>query len=124
MPSAKKPIRFNAFIMNTVGHQSPGLWTHPEDLADALQSEAHAEHRPFAGEVGDDLVRQAGVVRAAGPGADEDAVGVERIDLVEGERVATMHERLGAELPEVLHEVVDERVVVVDHQHADHGTAR
>jgi len=26
-----KPIRFNAFVMNTVGHQSPGLWTHPED---------------------------------------------------------------------------------------------
>ena len=26
-----KPIRFNAFTMNTVGHQSPGLWTHPRD---------------------------------------------------------------------------------------------
>ena len=26
-----KPIRFNAFQMNTVGHQSPGLWTHPAD---------------------------------------------------------------------------------------------
>jgi FMN-dependent oxidoreductase (nitrilotriacetate monooxygenase family) len=24
-------IRFNAFQMNTVGHQSPGLWTHPAD---------------------------------------------------------------------------------------------
>ena len=24
-------IRFNAFAMNTVGHQSPGLWTHPRD---------------------------------------------------------------------------------------------
>lgn len=24
-------IRFNAFQMNTVGHQSPGLWTHPRD---------------------------------------------------------------------------------------------
>ena len=26
-----RPIRFNAFAMNTVGHQSPGLWTHPRD---------------------------------------------------------------------------------------------
>jgi len=26
-----KEIRFNAFTMNTVGHQSPGLWTHPRD---------------------------------------------------------------------------------------------
>jgi FMN-dependent oxidoreductase (nitrilotriacetate monooxygenase family) len=24
-------IRFNAFTMNCVGHQSPGLWTHPRD---------------------------------------------------------------------------------------------
>ncbi len=28
---APKPVRFNAFAMNTVGHQSPGLWTHPRD---------------------------------------------------------------------------------------------
>ena len=27
----RKPIRFNAFQMNTVSHQSPGLWTHPRD---------------------------------------------------------------------------------------------
>ncbi len=26
-----KLIRFNAFQMNTVSHQSPGLWTHPRD---------------------------------------------------------------------------------------------
>jgi long-chain alkane monooxygenase len=26
-------IRFNAFTMNTVGHQSPGLWTHPRDAS-------------------------------------------------------------------------------------------
>jgi len=27
----KKPLRLNAFAMNTVGHQSPGLWRHPRD---------------------------------------------------------------------------------------------
>jgi FMN-dependent oxidoreductase (nitrilotriacetate monooxygenase family) len=26
-----RQIHFNAFAMNTVGHQSPGLWRHPED---------------------------------------------------------------------------------------------
>ena len=26
-----RPIRFNAFEMNCVGHQSPGLWRHPRD---------------------------------------------------------------------------------------------
>lgn len=28
---AKRQIRFNAFDMNCVGHQSPGLWKHPKD---------------------------------------------------------------------------------------------
>ncbi|MGL3804473.1 LLM class flavin-dependent oxidoreductase [Paeniglutamicibacter sp. R2-26] len=28
---APRQIRFNAFDMNCVGHQSPGLWRHPED---------------------------------------------------------------------------------------------
>ncbi len=29
-----KQIRLNAFDMNCIGHQSPGLWTHPHDHAD------------------------------------------------------------------------------------------
>ncbi|WP_043444379.1 LLM class flavin-dependent oxidoreductase [Arthrobacter sp. L77] len=31
MPASPRRIRFNAFDMNCVGHQSPGLWRHPED---------------------------------------------------------------------------------------------
>ena len=72
----------------------------------------------------DDLVRQACVFGTARPGADEDAVGVERVDLVEGERVVAVHDGFGSELTDVLHEVVDERVVVVDDEHASgHGRA-
>ena len=33
-----KQIRLNAFDMNCVGHQSPGLWTHPRDRADSYNS--------------------------------------------------------------------------------------
>lgn len=29
-----KQIRLNAFEMNCIGHQSPGLWTHPDDRSD------------------------------------------------------------------------------------------
>nr|WP_156378206.1 LLM class flavin-dependent oxidoreductase [Williamsia sp. Leaf354] len=29
--SVSRPIRFNAFDMNCVAHQSPGLWRHPQD---------------------------------------------------------------------------------------------
>jgi len=31
LPAAAKPVRFNAFQMNTPSHQSPGLWRHPRD---------------------------------------------------------------------------------------------
>ena len=34
-------IRFNAFAMNAVGHQSPGLWTHPRDRSAAYTDLAH-----------------------------------------------------------------------------------
>jgi FMN-dependent oxidoreductase (nitrilotriacetate monooxygenase family) len=37
----RKPIRFNAFQMNTVSHQSPGLWTHPRDTSTRYKTAAH-----------------------------------------------------------------------------------
>jgi FMN-dependent oxidoreductase (nitrilotriacetate monooxygenase family) len=33
-----KQIRLNAFDMNCIGHQSPGLWTHPRDHADSYNT--------------------------------------------------------------------------------------
>ena len=95
------------------------------ELADALVPEAHAEHGHAAlAEVRGSRRSRARRPRAGpGPGEIEHRVGLERAHLVEGDRVVAVHDRLGAELTEVLHEVVDERVVVVDHEHARHGTA-
>ncbi|MRX09098.1 NtaA/DmoA family FMN-dependent monooxygenase [Pseudoduganella sp. FT25W] len=36
-----KLIRFNAFQMNTVSHQSPGLWTHPRDNSHRYKEPDH-----------------------------------------------------------------------------------
>lgn len=33
-----KQIRLNAFDMNCIGHQSPGLWAHPRDRADSYNT--------------------------------------------------------------------------------------
>ena len=33
-----RQIRLNAFDMNCIGHQSPGLWTHPDDRADSYNT--------------------------------------------------------------------------------------
>ncbi|BBB69098.1 hypothetical protein UNDYM_4845 [Undibacterium sp. YM2] len=38
---SKKLIRFNAFQMNTVGHQSPGMWRHPRDNSHRYISADH-----------------------------------------------------------------------------------
>ena len=46
-------------------------------------------------------------------------------ELGHGPLVVSEHQGLGSELSQVLHEVVDEAVVVVDHQHAGrHGGGR
>src|SRR5437588_183597 len=37
----KREIRFNAFTMNTVGHISPGMWTHPRDQSHRYTELAH-----------------------------------------------------------------------------------
>ncbi|QOL50371.1 LLM class flavin-dependent oxidoreductase [Massilia litorea] len=36
--STLRPIRFNAFQMNTASHQSPGLWRHPRSAASYLDA--------------------------------------------------------------------------------------
>ena len=36
-----KQIRLNAFDMNCIVHQSPGLWTHPRDRADSYNTLGH-----------------------------------------------------------------------------------
>ena len=84
-------------------------------LADALVAEAHAEHRAPGRRSGGSR-RWTGRRPRGGrdPGEMSTRVGLERVDLVERERVVAVDDRLGAELPQVLHEVVDERVVVVD----------
>ena len=91
------------------------------ELADALQPETYAENRnaPLA-EMTDGVVRQAGVARTARARRDQHRVGTDLIHLLEGDRIVAMHDRFRAELTQVLHEVVNERVVVVDHEHARH----
>ncbi len=93
------------------------------ELADALVAEAHAEHRHApAAELVDGGVGDAGVLRAAGAGRDEHRRRLEVDELVERRLVVPVDERVGPQLPQVLDEVVDERVVVVDDEDETHRT--
>ena len=40
----KKRIYLNAFDMNCVAHQSPGLWVHPEDQSSSYKDIEYWEH--------------------------------------------------------------------------------
>jgi Cell division protein CrgA len=92
------------------------------ELPDALVAEAHAEdgNAAFA-EGADGIVRHASVLGSPGSWRHEDGVGRQRLELRQGDLVVAMDDRLGAQLPQVLDEVVNEGVVVVDHHHARAG---
>jgi hypothetical protein len=88
-------------------------------LADGLMAQAHAQNRQLAGEVLDDVNRDAGFGRGARAGRNDDALGVEGFDFGNGEFIVAHDFDLGAQLTKVLHNVVGKRVVVIDHQ--QHG---
>ena len=93
-----------------------------EGLRQGLVAQADAQRRyPGLGEAPDGLERDARLVGRAGAGRDDHAVGAALEELVDGGGVVAHDVDLRAELPQVLHEVVGEGVVVVDHQDARHG---
>ncbi len=100
--------------MNGVGGRTDVADKH---LADALMAQAHAEHGNCWSELLDDLKRNTGTVRSPRPGANEYCIWLERGNLVDSDLVMTVNMEVCAELAQVLHEDVDEGVIVVDHDH-------
>src|SRR5690606_33663467 len=66
------------------------------------------------------LHRDTGFVRRAGAGGNHQPVRCQRLDLRQGDGVVAMHQHLGTQLLQVLHDVVGKAVVIVDHQHPHH----
>src|SRR5688572_89141 len=84
-------------------------------------AKTHAEDRDVVAQSPDQLDGDARVGWVPGTGRDDDQLRVEADDLLDGHLVIAVHDTVGAEMSHVLHEVVDERVVVVDD--ADHAAA-
>ncbi|MDB6122406.1 MAG: hypothetical protein JWQ71_1399 [Pedosphaera sp.] len=61
-----------------------------ESMTDALMAEADAEEWQLGAEGADDLVGQAGFARGTGAGRDENTLGFEVVDLIEGNLVVAM----------------------------------
>jgi len=85
-------------------------------LSYGLVTEADAEHRdPFGGLLYDPK-RDPGLVRGTWAGRDDYPVWMKRGHLLGREFVVAPDDDLGFELPEVLHEVVREGIVIVYYQ--------
>src|SRR6185437_707925 len=93
-------------------------------LADRLVAEAHAERRNGRAPPPNRIDGHAGLGRRARPGRNDNRRRRQLPDLVDGDGVVPTDGRLGPQLAEILHEVVGERVVVVDdEEHACQYTA-
>src|SRR5690606_21421994 len=88
-------------------------------LHDALMAEADAEHRNPAGECVDHLERDARVLGAAGSRRDHEVRRRERLGVRDRQRVVAVDVHGRIEHEERLHEVVGERIVVVDQKQLD-----
>ena len=91
---------------------------HPaEHRADRLVAKAHPEQRyPQPGRLADHCHAHAGLFRNPRSGRDQHPGHLEAGQLSGGHRIVAPDHHLGAELGQVLHQVVDEAVVVVDDQ--------
>ena len=67
----------------------------------------------FLPERADDLVRQPGFARRARSRRHENALRLQRANLVERDLIVAPHLQLHVHLAEILHEVVGERIVVI-----------
>ena len=83
-------------------------------FADGLMTEADAEDGNRASPATDCVDGDPRLRRSARSGGQHDGVRGELADFIDGDRVVATHVDVRTELPEVLHEVVGEGVVVVD----------
>ena len=84
------------------------------DVADALVSQADAEDGEARADFQDDVVGDAGFLRRAGAGRDDDGFGLEGLDFGDGDFVVALDDGFRAKFAELLDKVVGERVVVID----------
>ncbi len=88
----------------------------PKNFADRLMTKTDPEDRQFAGKAADDFFTDAGVIGPARPGRDEQASRFKLFDLLNGDLIVAIDLNFCADLAQILHEIVGEGVVIIDHQ--------
>src|SRR5947207_4995130 len=85
----------------------------------SLMSQTYTENRLLAGEIPDEINADAGFLRSAWPGRNQDMRRTQAVNLLEGDLVIPTHLDLLAHFTQVLHQVVSEGIVVIENE--DHG---
>ncbi len=85
-------------------------------LRNALMPKADTQNRDSARIFANASERNPSLIRCAGPGRNDDVTGIQGCNLLNGDRIVSNHFDLLTQLPAVLHQVVGERIVVIDHQ--------
>ena len=93
-------------------------------LADGLMSKADAEHRNLPREVADQVDADTRFMRRAGPGRNHDAFRAHAFDLVDRHLIVAANLNVGAQFPDVLHQVVGKRIVVVEYENHRRNSQR
>jgi len=87
-----------------------------ESRANGLMSQANPKDRNSACEVADQIDADASVLRRAWTGRDDDSFRVHRIDVGNRDLIVAAHFDLSPEFPEILNQVVSERIVIVENE--------
>src|SRR5260370_18704269 len=82
-----------------------------------LVTEANAERRQGRPQLEEEILADARLARRSGTGREDGRNRVEHRDRLERDLVVPMDDDVLSQLAQALHQVVGERVVVVDHQH-------
>src|ERR1019366_3793375 len=85
--------------------------------------QAYAEDGQLACERANQGDRDPGFVGGAGAGRDDDACGNQRGDAFDVDGVVTHHPHLLAQFAEILHQVVGEGIVIIDHEQHDQSSS-
>ena len=81
-----------------------------------LMAEADPQDRETPAKMLDSLNRYARFHRCAGSRRNDDAAGLQRFNLVDGNFIVAKYPNVFTQFPEVLHKVIGEGIIVVDHQ--------
>ena len=85
-------------------------------LADGLVAQANAQDRQLAGEVANGVHGDARLIRGARARGNHQPLGLQGFNLLNGDFVVAVYLHVGTQLGQVLHHVVGEGIVVIDHQ--------